>query len=118
METRVIPPSEWPRLAGTELEAVWPVLPPDARVLVIEDAGVIVGCWAAFTKVHVEGVWIAPAHRGKASVARRLMAGMRRVVRAMGAESVATGATTDDVRNLLTRIGATQLPGDHYVLSL
>lgn len=118
MTTRLLPRDEWSKLAGTELETAWPHLPETAQVVVVEDAGAIVGCWALFQQVHVEGVWIAPAHRGKASVARRLLAGMRRTAQAMGARTVATGALTDDVRQLLDRLHAVPLPGDHYAVPI
>jgi hypothetical protein len=117
--TRILPPEEYPRLAGTELELVWPTLPMDAAVVVVEDGTEIVGCWAAFTLAHVEGVWVAPAHRGKTSVARRLLGGMRRALaEQFGATGAITGAMSDEVRGILDGLGAQKLPGDHYVLSL
>lgn len=117
MITRLLPPEEWPRLAGTELETVWPVLDPIAsHVVVVEDAGEIVGCWALFRQVHVEGLWIAPAHRGKSSVGRRLLATMRSTARAMGARSVATAACRDSVVGMLHKLNAIALPGVHYAL--
>lgn len=118
MTTRLLPRDEWPKLAGTELEAVWPHLPLGAHVVVVEEGEALVGCWALFPQVHAEGVWIAPSHRGKASVARRLLAGMRRTAQAMGAQSVATGALTDDVRRLLDGLRAVKLPGDHYAVPI
>jgi len=119
MTTRILPPDEYPRLAGTELETVWPTLPDGAAVLVVEQDGEIVGCWAAFLLAHVEGVWVAPAHRGKTSVARRLLVGMRRTLaEQFGASGALTAAVSDDVRGILDGLGATKLPGDHYALSL
>lgn len=120
MIARILPPAEWARLAGTELETVWPHLNPTrASIVVVEDRfGTIVGCWAAFQQVHVEGVWIHPKHRRTAGVAKRLLVGMRDLVLSWGAPTVMTAATTDEVRQLLARLGATQLPGDHYVLSV
>jgi hypothetical protein len=118
MTTRILPRDEYPRLAGTELDAVWPILPLDAQVVVVEQDGQIVGCWSAYRLVHVEGLWIAPEHRGKGSVARRLLVGMRETVAEMGASGAITGALTDDVRTMLRHIGATHLPGDHYALPL
>lgn len=120
MRTRLLPPEEWPRLAGTELETVWPHLSgASAQVIVVEDElGNICACWCAFTSVHVEGLWIAPAHRLRASVARRLWQAMRRHVFSLGSGAVMTAALSDDVRELLETAGATKLPGDHYVLPM
>lgn len=115
MQTRVLPPAEWDQLRGTELETVWALLnPSDAQIVVVEQDGAIVGCWACFTVLHCEGVWIAPEHRGKTSVARRLWTRMLRLVRARGAKGFVTAATTPDVRALLEGRAA-RLPGDHYV---
>lgn len=116
MTTRVLPPAEWPRLAGTELETVWPQLPRDAAVvLVVEDGDAIIACWALITVRHVEGVWIAPEHRGRASVARRLLSGMRELT---GGGAVFTAALTPEVEALLEGLRAEKLPGEHYVLTL
>lgn len=116
MTTRELPKSEWSRLVGTELETVVPHLPDAARVLVVEDDGEIVGCWAFFAVIHAEGVFIAPQHRGKSAVARRLVRGMRDIVCSMGANVVATAAMTDDVRGLIQGLGGVELPGTHYAL--
>ncbi|HXG71330.1 MAG TPA: GNAT family N-acetyltransferase [Gemmatimonadaceae bacterium] len=116
MTTRVLDRAEWAeKLAGTELDAVWPHLQQeDAQIVVVEDGARVVGCWAVIRYVHVEGVWIAPSHRGKGSVARRLFAGMKRVAQQFGARAVLTGALTEDVRQLLRHLNATKLPGEHY----
>lgn len=116
MISRLLPRDEWHRLAGTELEAAASVLPADAQVLVIEDNGEIVGCWSVIPYVHVEGLWIAPAHRKRSSVGRRLLTGMRRVAQALGADVVLTAATDDTVRQLITEYGGVSLPGTHHVL--
>lgn len=119
MRTRLLPRREWEtRLAGTELEHAAPLLAPGAQVLVVEDADALVGCWALIPYVHVEGLWIAPTHRGRASVGRRLLTGMHRVARAMGADAVLTAATDDTVRRLIEAYGGQQLPGTHHVLPL
>lgn len=111
--TRLLPPPEWSRLAGTELAALWPKLPETARVVVVERAGAIVGAWAAFPIWHVEGAWVAPGTG--AGVARRLWVGMQRVIRALGVPCVWTGAETDAVRGLLEKRGAVRVPFDSYV---
>lgn len=116
MITRVLPREDYGRLAGTELETVAPVLPPDAEVLVAEDAGVIVGCWAVFAVLHVEGIWIAPSHRKQGGVARRLLRGMRGLLERRGAAGAVTGAMTDDVRGFLERLGARRIPGEQFAI--
>lgn len=117
MTTRLLPRSEWRRLAGTEAETVWPHLPHTAQVLVVEDGEQIAGCWVLMPVWHVECLYVAPEHRGKASVARRLLVGMKRLVRDVGARGVMTAATSDAVRALLAHVGAEKVPGDHYVMS-
>lgn len=119
MTTRMLPPEEWPRLEGTEAETVWPLLDPErAQVLVVEDNGAIVGCWVLMSVVHAECLWIAEAHRGKTSVARRLWIGMQRAAQALGVPIVATAALSDEVRDLLDHVGATKVPGDHYAMKV
>lgn len=117
MTTRILPASEWSRLAGTELEQAVPHLKPeDTTVLVVEDGDQIVGCWALIRYVHAECVWVHPDHRGRCSVARRLLAFMRRTARGLGASAVITGSLNPEVSELLRKLRATALPGQSYVL--
>lgn len=119
MTSRILPPEEWPRLAGTELETSWPHLDPaNAQIVVVEHEGVIVACWALMRVVHVEGVWIAPAHRGTLGVVKRLLTVMRGCARAWGASYVWTGAITDDVRGLIGRLGGKPIPFDCYAMPI
>lgn len=117
MITRILPRADYWRLVGTELETVYPHLPADARVIVVEDDGEIVGCWSLFPLVHVEGVWIDPKHRG-GSVARRLLSRMRAEARDMGARTVQTAAVTKEVEDLALRIGGFRLPGAQFTIKL
>jgi N-acetylglutamate synthase-like GNAT family acetyltransferase len=117
--TRVLPPAEWPRLAGTELETLWPHLDREqARVIAVEDEGRIVGCWAVYPLVHVEGVWIAPEYRRRGSVARRLLCMMRRIAHGMGAQAVQTASVDTTVTKLLQRLGAVDLNARHFSLKV
>lgn len=119
MITRMLPVAEWPRLVGTEAETVWPHLNPGrSGIVVVEDAGAIVGCWVVMLVPHAECLWIAPSHRGKASVGRRLLRGLRAYARQLGVSSVATSALSEEVRGMLERIGAVPLDGDHFVMSM
>lgn len=119
MTSRVLQANEWPeKLAGTELEAVWPHLDPDqTRVLVVEDeSGTVIGTWALFPMYQVEGLYIDPAHRGKGAVAKRLMDHMAALTSIKGIRRVETGALTDQVRRFLARLGAEEVPGARYVI--
>lgn len=118
MTTRELPRDEYARLVGTELETVAPLLPESARVLVVEDGDQIVGCWTFFSVLHAEGLWIADSHRKRGSVARHLWCGMRQMVAQMGAKGVNTAAVSDDVKALLEKVGAIELPGTHYVMQI
>lgn len=99
---------------------MWPTLRPDsAQVIVVEDdAGQIAGCWAVFPAWHVEGLYVAPEHRHTGTVTRRLLSEMRRVVRLLGVDSVVTCAVSDEVRDLIQRVGGVPLPGTSHALPL
>lgn len=113
---RVLPRDEYHRLAGTELESVAPTLPDGCQVLVVEDGGDIVACWALLRVLHVEGAWVAASHRTVAS--RHLLRGMADLVADAGGAAVLTGSRSPRVTRLLRGLGATKLDFDTYVLSL
>lgn len=119
MTTRLLPPEEWHRLPAVIGDLLPHMVPEDVQVVVIEDAtGAIVGTWTAARMVHLEGLWIAPEHRGRPSVARRLYQAGRAAAAQWTAGWAMTGAASDDVRSLLDRVGAVRLPLDTYVLPL
>lgn len=118
LTTRELPPDEWPRLAGTELEAVCTRLQPSARVLVVEEDGRIVGCWSVLPMLHVDGLWIHPVHRSRGGVFRRLLTGMRGFVADAGCRAAWTAALQPDIVDLITRWGGQELPGRHFLLPL
>ncbi len=119
MQGRVLDRTEWPRLVGTELELAIPYLPADTQVIVVEDdRHSIIGAWALVRVLHVEGVWVREDHRKRGAVARQLLRTMTKAARGLGAETVVTGALTDEVRRLIAGLGGARLPGDQYVLPL
>ena len=117
MTTRELPFEEWDRLNGTELQTIRGVLDPQrARVLVVEnDDGDIIGCWALFAAIHTEGFWVAPTHRKQGGVARRLLVTMRGWLQAEGVRAVMTASNDAEMTAYLTRLGATAIPGEHFV---
>lgn len=113
---RILPPSEYHRLVGTELETIAPHLPPHAQVLVVEDAtGAIVGSWAGFFLFHAEGIHIAPTHQRRAAVARHLWKGMREIAKSLGVQAINTAAASAEVSALLHKHGA-PVGGEHFSL--
>ena len=94
------------------------VKPDDTQIVVVEQHGQIIGCWGVMRVVHLEGLWIDPAFRGRVSVARRLYQATLAVARKFTTGWAMTGAQTDDVRRMLTRIGAEQIPMDVFVMPL
>jgi hypothetical protein len=113
-----IPKAEWrARLAGTELEAAIVFLPEGTRVvIVVDDAGKTVACWATMTYRHVEGLWLAPDHRRGSKAFALLADGMRELLQADNERVVLTVANDDVVAGMLEGRGATALPGTQYVL--
>lgn len=115
LQTRILPAEEWPRLAGTELETVWPLLPHDtAQVLVVERNGEIVACWSLMPVYHVEGLWLAPGSGG--GVFRALIRAMRALVREKGVTAVLTNACTPAVERLIQTARGRQVPGTTHLI--
>ncbi len=119
MTARILPAEEWHKLAGTEAENIWPLLDKSqARIVVVEHEGEIVGCHILAWVLHAECLWIHPDHRGKSGVARRLWPAVKRTAIDMGASVIATAANSDQVRELLAHVGAEQVPADTYVMRM
>lgn len=119
MTSRVLPPDEWHRLAGTEVESIVPGLDPaQTAVLVVEDDGSIVGTWVLLRMAHVECFWIAPDRRGKSGVFRHLLRHMRAIAHSWGVPCPITGAVTPEVSEMIRRLGGIPLPGEHFALPM
>lgn len=119
MTTRLLPPSEWPRLAGTLLDPAWRDLGIEDRVLVVEQDGQIVACGALLQRWHLEGFWTHPDYRGKASVGRRLWAATKALVAGMRVREVLCMATTKEGRHLIEAFGqAIPLECEHFAVQV
>ena len=113
MTTRELPRSEWGRIAalGTGLGRVIDQFPDNVRVVVVEDGTDIVGHAAVLPVWHVEDAWIAEAHRGRASVAKRLREGVLGVTRRF----VCGAGTPELARMFAKHFGATPAPPQYLV---
>lgn len=120
MTTRILPPEEWSSLAGTELERVaTEVMNRDGvSVIVVEDEGEIIGCWALMTVAHVEGLWIAPTHRRRGGVFRKLWRAMCQLTLDRGIGSVFTHGATADMRTWIQAFGGERMTGEGFVLPM
>jgi N-acetylglutamate synthase-like GNAT family acetyltransferase len=116
MTSRILPPSEWPKLDEAGAETVWPMLDPDrAQILVIEDQGQIVGTLTLMSVLHAECLWIKPSHRGQYGVGKRLLDAMWTAARGQGVKALWSGSISDTMTNILHRIGASEVPGRSFV---
>ena len=117
MNARILPKEEWSRLNGTEAETLWPLLDPEnARVLVVEDAGEIVGTWVGMRVVHMECLWVKPSHRGAFGVTKRLLRGMREIAAFWGTNKVITGSVSEHVTDLIRRFGGVPMACESFIL--
>jgi len=118
MTTRVLDPSEYHRLTPTTLGPYVSLLPAETRVIVIEQDGALVGHLAVLPMWHTEGLWIAPAHRKRGRVLRRLLQGLGCTVRDLGISTVIPGADTEEMRTMLQGLGAQPLPALLFALNV
>ena len=118
MEARLLPASEWPRLDGTQLGDVWHVLPSDAKVVVVEDNGVIVGTCTLLPAIHAEGLGVAESYQKHGAVLRLLLRTVAETVAETGRKSMICGAQTDEMAEYLTRWGGIPAPARLFAMPL
>jgi N-acetylglutamate synthase-like GNAT family acetyltransferase len=119
--TRILPPDEWSRLDGTLLKGAQDLLNPDIDiVLVVEKEGEIVGCTSFLPRWHIEGLWVSPQYRKKASVGRSLLRGIYQVAETLKAKELVMMTFDPEMAALGARLGrsAVYLDGDHYSIGL
>lgn len=121
MILRDLPVAEWDRLHHTPLCEVLPLFRQDdtrVRIAVAEEDGEIVGCLTLFPAWHVDGLWIAPTHRKRGSVWRRLVHQMQHWVTELGVRGAVVGSMDDAMTDYLMRMGASPMPGRAFVWPL
>lgn len=103
----------------TDAEVPWRQLNPSLHaILVTEQGDAVTGCVVLLPAWHAEFLWIAPAYRGRVSVARRLRDRVLAEVRRRQAPTLLMSAVSKEMNGILIGMGAERLPGDHYVLNL
>lgn len=118
MTTRLLPPDEWHRLEHAGMGSLWAELPETTRVIVLEDNGVMVGTVIGMLVLHAESLWIAPRHRKSVGVWRRLMRAFWTVAAEFGTKGAWASEVSDEMRDILTRLHATPVPGGHFILPM
>ncbi len=123
MTTRALTLDEWrsdewrAKLSGSEVGKALDSLGPRTIVMVVQDnAGAVIGSWAALHVLHGECFSVAPAHRGKAAVARKLLRAMANVAQHFEFTSIWTAAEDDDVARMVRRLGGVPVTAQSFVM--
>lgn len=116
---RVLPPDEWAaKLPALTHLAALPD-PQGALLVVVEDeAGAVIATWCVMNILHLEGLYIDPAHRHSPTVAKKLFQETLGAVMAFKAPAVLTHTTDPMVAEMATKIGFTPIPGAMFQLDL
>lgn len=121
LRLRELPADEYDRLRDVPPydQLARPVQPsPNVRIIVADTpGGPILAHWAAFNAVHLEPLWIHPAHRGDGMLGYRLLRAMLGVLdddAVAFAFAVIAAADEATVRPLAERLGFVKLPGSLY----
>lgn len=112
MKVRVLDPEEWARLQAEQHAPSMPFVDPGGmEVIVVEnEVGDVVACLSVLTVTHLEGLWIAPEHRGRGGVLRALL---RAGGELASGEAWVMGAHADGdeaMRGYLERLGGIPMP--------
>lgn len=116
--TRLLPITEWDKLRDFPFAANG--LPdPDLSMILVDELadGTIVGIWAALTAVHLDGLWVDPAHRDS-PVAGQLLRGMKAALQERGITVSFTMVQDANVMVLAHKAGFIRAPGDLWILTL
>lgn len=117
--SRLLPPSEWPRLAGTLLDPAWKTFSPSSdKIIAVEAAGVIVACISLSQQWHLEGLWVREDYRGRIGVGRRMLTTVRTLLRAMQIGCVQMMATNPRAARMCQRFGLAKPLPPHFEVAV
>ena len=119
MTTRILPPAEWAQCPAHMRPQLLTLDPTLVRVVVVEELGDIIGCVVLARTVVADGLWIAPVHRGRTSVARRLLAGMQVVAEGdLQSRSIVGHGMCEAVTQMMVKLGGTPLAAPSIAIPL
>lgn len=118
LTTRILPRDEWGRLDSFDIKVMADLIQPGrGDIIVVESDGEIVGHWAVYDVVHVEGLWLSSSVRHTRAPVLLLKA-MKECAAARGARAVVTASIDPKIDALLARESAVELPGRHYAMPI
>ena len=119
MKARILGPEEWANLEMLgEMPLLPHVLPENMAVVVVEEAGQVLGVMQVAQVTHFEGLWIKPEYRGNPGVMRALMRLATAIPQVRGECWVFGGAADDTMRSFNERLGGSKVGADFYTLPL
>lgn len=119
MIARVLNPEEWPILDETHPAQLAQSLPDGAAsVVVVEEAGKVVGTLTVAQITHLEGLWIAPEHRGNPVLAMALVEAAFSEVRKSKADWAWGASDTEHMSDIIRRVGGKEIPVKSYVIPI
>ena len=116
IRARVLPSVEWAeKLVGTPLEGR-ALNPAHTRVIVVEEAGRVIGHCVVLTLVHAESFWQAEDRRHHAGVSRALLGQLVQVLVAEQVPEVLSQCESPEMAEMFARIGGSAIPGTCWVI--
>lgn len=117
MIARVLNPEEWPILDETHPAQLAQSLPDGAAsVVIVEDAGKVVGTLTVAQITHLEGLWIAPEHRGNPVLAMALVEAAFGEVRKSKADWAWGASDTEHMSDIIRRVGGKEISVKSYAI--
>lgn len=118
LTVRSLPAEEFYRLKdyGPFAEAGALPDPKYSIVVVLEDHGMICGCWMVRNMALLEGLFLSEAYRQRIPAAKQLLTGMIDVLTRQRVGQAMTLVLAPEIARLAVTAGFTLLPGQVYLL--
>ena len=119
MKARILPRDEWDKIDGMPISELLEFCrPEDVRIVVIEtDSGEIAATTTMLRMTHMEGTWVSARHRNAGTV-RALLRGAAHASKDWSPHWLVTGADSEQMREILSRMDAIKVPLEPYVIQL
>jgi hypothetical protein len=117
VRARILSTEEWPKVEHLDMPPIIPFVSPEniAIVAVEDDAGKVIACMSVLQVTHFEGAWVDPEHRN-AGVVRALLRLASALPIARGESWVFGGADSEQMRDVLQRLGGVEVPMSTFIL--